>query len=371
MRDPGRSMRDVETPMPDPEGAFTDPRIPPPAAGRIPGPVPYADDAYADGPLDPAEEAAFIESSRRARRPEVAADEAGGGPWVWVSAVLGLVILGIVGFLVFRLLAAGGTPPVEQVTVPRFVDLTIVQAEAEASRIGLTVVRFAFEPSDQPQNTVLRQDPDPGGRVDKGTVVRLTLALGSQTVVVPDLRGKSESEALNMIAAAGLTIGQRSDAYDFSIPLGSIVSQDPGAGLSVAKGLSVNYVVSKGPEPTPTAVPTPSPSAAPTPTPAPTPRPTPTPTRSPSPQPTPTPAPTPEATPTPTPEGTPTPTPAATPTPTPTPAPTPTPTPTPAPTPTPTPTPAPTPTPTPTAGGGSTLTLAVGILPEDEAQHRT
>ena len=67
-------------------------------------------------------------------------------PWVWISALLGLLILGIVGFLVFRLLAAGTTPPVEQVTIPRFVDLTFDQADSEARRIGLTLVSSPSSP---------------------------------------------------------------------------------------------------------------------------------------------------------------------------------------------------------------------------------
>ena len=40
------------------------------------------------------------------------------------------------------------------------------------------------------------------------------------------------------------------------VPLGAILSQDPGPGLSVAKGTIVNYVVSKGSQPTDTLVPT-------------------------------------------------------------------------------------------------------------------
>jgi hypothetical protein len=252
--------------------------------------------------------------------------ESATGPWVWISAILGLLILAIVGFLVFRLLAAGTTPPIEQVTIPRLVDLGYAQAESEARRLGLVVVRFAFEPSDKATDTVLKQDPAPGGKVDKGSVVRLTLALGAQTVTVPDLRGTPESEALNRIATAGLAIGKRSDANDPTIPLGSIVSQDPSPGQRVAKGLSVNYVVSNGPVPTAPPVTSPTPTLVPLtppPTRPPTPKPTVPPTHVPSapPDPTPTPEPTPEPTPDPTPD--PTPTPDASPTPTPTPTPTP------------------------------------------------
>ena len=298
------------------------------AGGRSPGaPVPYADDAYAGAPPHAPE---AEELAPRGPRPPGANDDGdgpGSGPWVWISAILGLLILAIVGFLVFRLLTAGATPPVQQVTIPRLMDLDFAQAEAEAKRVGLVVLRFTFEPSDKPRDTVLKQDPAPGTTADKGSIVRLTLALGSQTVTIPDLRAKRESEALNLIAAAGLAIGKRSDAFDPAIPLGSIVSQDPSPGQLVAKGLSVNYVVSKGIAPTATPVATSTPTlprvATPAPAPTPTRSPTPRPSSAPTPTPTPTPAPTPtpDATPAPTPDGTPSPSPSPSPSPTPTPTP--------------------------------------------------
>ena len=158
--------------------------------------------------------------------------------------------------------------------MPNLVGKTYADAQAAAESVGLKVARSAFEPSDQPDDTVLSQDPS-SGSVDPGTTIKLTLALGDQTVPVPDLRGRSESEALNLIAAAKLTIGTRTDAFDDFIPVGNVVSQDPGPGVVVTQGLAVNYVISKGPEPTPTPSPSPTPSPTPPPTAAPTPTPTP------------------------------------------------------------------------------------------------
>ena len=58
---------------------------------------------------------------------------------------------------------------------------------------------------------------------------------------------------------------------DFSdkVPDGQVISQSPQAGIIVAAGTAVDFVVSTGPEPTvePTAPPTPTPTPPPTPTP--------------------------------------------------------------------------------------------------------
>ena len=242
--------------------------------------IPYPEDAYA-GAAPP--RGRPYGAGRRAAELDLddEDDEAGRSGWVWLAAGLALVVLALAGFLVFRLLSSPGPAPTAQVDVPTFIGMTIEQAQAAAKDLGLTVVS-QLEPSiEGDPNTVFSQDPAPGTRVAKGSTVNLKLVLGNESVFVPDLRGKVESEGLNLIAQAHLQIGGRAEAFDPSFPAGSIISQDPPAGTQVAAGTVVNYVVSKGPEPTlsptPTPVPTPTPTPVPTPTPAPTPTPTPAP----------------------------------------------------------------------------------------------
>jgi beta-lactam-binding protein with PASTA domain len=61
-----------------------------------------------------------------------------------------------------------------------------------------------------------------------------------------------------------------------------VISTTPVAGQILAPNTPVDYVVSKGPQPTPAPTPTPQPTPPPTPAPTPTPRPTPTPTPAPA-----------------------------------------------------------------------------------------
>jgi beta-lactam-binding protein with PASTA domain len=60
--------------------------------------------------------------------------------------------------------------------------------------------------------------------------------------------------------AANLSLGVRSEAFDEAIPAGSVVSSAPAAGVEVSPGTQVDYVVSRGPEPTPSPTPTPAPT---------------------------------------------------------------------------------------------------------------
>jgi beta-lactam-binding protein with PASTA domain len=174
------------------------------------------------------------------------------------------------------------SPSAAQVAVPSFVNLAFADAQAQAEALGLTVTRAATEENtDVAPDTVLSQDPAEGVSVPAGTEIKLTVARGPTAVAVPDVRDKAESEALQLIVAQGLTVGTRTTAFDPTIVLGNVVSQSPGAGIIVAPGTPVDYVVSEGPEPTPTptvvptATPTPPPTATPTPKPTPTPTPPP------------------------------------------------------------------------------------------------
>ena len=210
-------------------------------------------------------------------------DEPGGtNTWAWVAGGLGILILAVVAFLVFRMLT-GGTPTPSaspgRVTVPNLIGRSYSDAEKAASDLGLTVVRAGSEQrSDAPLDSVIGQDPAAGTSVAAGTKVNLTLAIGATSVGVPELRGKSEPDAAVLLDKAGLARGVRTDAFDANVPEGAIISQTPATGILVTPGTPVDYVVSKGPEPSPSPTPTPVPTPTPSPTPPPTPKPTPVPT---------------------------------------------------------------------------------------------
>ncbi|HEX5149133.1 MAG TPA: Stk1 family PASTA domain-containing Ser/Thr kinase, partial [Candidatus Limnocylindrales bacterium] len=181
---------------------------------------------------------------------EIDEEERGGtSPWLWVSGLLALAIIGVAVFLVVRLLSGSSTPPVDQVEVPNFVGMSYEQALIEADKANLQLARtsFATPPGDEADGTILKQDPAAGELVEPRATIKLTLALGAATTTVPDLRAKTETEALNLIFDAKLRPGTRTTEFDDLIPEGSIISQDPGPGQPATEGIVVNYVVSKGP----------------------------------------------------------------------------------------------------------------------------
>ena len=276
-----RPSRPAAGPEPSRQAVASRPRPVRPAAARS---LPYPEDAYAVGPAGELEpglgggpDGPGGGVGGPTPPPWPAPEPTGGGtsPWVWVSGLLGLLVLAVAAYLLYQVLSGTATaPPVEQVAVPDFVGRTLDEARTAADTLGLQLVTTTQQ-SDRPVGTILDQQPPANTKVDKGSQVTVTVATGAETVQVPDLRLRPEPEALAAIFQAGLTNGSRTEAFDPIVPSGSVVSQDPQAGSQVARGTPVNYVVSKGPEPTPsptpsltpepTATPAPSPSASPTP----------------------------------------------------------------------------------------------------------
>jgi beta-lactam-binding protein with PASTA domain len=206
----------------------------------------------------------------------------GSSPWGWIAGLLGIGILAIVGFLVLRMLTGGGgeepsaspgeSPSGATVAVPAFVDMTIPDAQAAADAAGLVlVIAGTEERTDVDPDIVLTQDPAAGVPVAEGSEVSVTVSRGKVAVAVPDLRDKPRSEALQLIVQEGLTVGEESKDFSPSVAAGLVMAQNPGPGIVVAPGTSVDYTISEGPEPTPSPTPTPTPTPVPTPTPTPAP----------------------------------------------------------------------------------------------------
>jgi eukaryotic-like serine/threonine-protein kinase len=73
------------------------------------------------------------------------------------------------------------------------------------------------------------------------------LVLPSDSVVIPDVTGRTEAEARDALREAGLKVGGVTQAADPTVPVGLVVSQAPAAGGDVSEGSSVAFVVSTGP----------------------------------------------------------------------------------------------------------------------------
>jgi serine/threonine-protein kinase len=94
---------------------------------------------------------------------------------------------------------------------------------------------------------VFGQTPDPGTRVNKGNQVTITVSSGKPKTEVPDIRGKSEAEAVAALTSAKLSYKSLQVPNDK--PAGEVLAQDPKPGVKLTEGTVVHFTVSKGPTP--------------------------------------------------------------------------------------------------------------------------
>ncbi len=128
-----------------------------------------------------------------------------------------------------------------------------------------------------PAGQVIRTVPEAGTEVPLGTAVDYRVSLGAEataeptaaptpaTIEVPNLRGFTPDDAVSALLDAGLQPGARHDRVNDNVPVGQVIRTDPAAGSKVDPGTTVDYFVSKAPEPTaePTAEPTTEPTTPP------------------------------------------------------------------------------------------------------------
>lgn len=96
-----------------------------------------------------------------------------------------------------------------------------------------------------PAGQVVSQTPEAGSKVKEERLVTIYVSKGGEEIEMPDLKGLSKSAAEDKLKKLGLKLGTVSEKYS-SEESGTVLSQDPRAGVKINKGQAVDLVVSKG-----------------------------------------------------------------------------------------------------------------------------
>lgn len=159
-----------------------------------------------------------------------------------VVAVIAAIILGIIFFAQnqFNEIRA----------IPNCANMTEQAARQSIQDTDFFVVgRVTKDYSDSvEEGKVMDQDPLAGAMKPRGTVVNLVISEGKEPpkkVNVPDLTGKTPSEAEAALKAAGL-VGKSDTTTSDNVDTGTIAKQSPSAGSQATEGDTVTYYVSTG-----------------------------------------------------------------------------------------------------------------------------
>ncbi|PWF26918.1 Stk1 family PASTA domain-containing Ser/Thr kinase [Ancrocorticia populi] len=171
---------------------------------------------------------------------------------IWAGVII--LILAIAG-IVYAITTSGGddeptpTPTataVQMVDVPSLDGLDRNGIQSALEDAGLVYKAGIPQPDDNvEQGYFISSTPTPGTSVERGSEVEVILSSGPDSVQVPDIVGKTTSEASSLLADQGLRIGS-SETVDSTSEKDTVVSSDPQAGSSVEEGTAVNIEVASG-----------------------------------------------------------------------------------------------------------------------------
>lgn len=138
----------------------------------------------------------------------------------------------------------------EEVEVPNVSGNTQDEAWKILKDKGFTDYEVQMEYSDEYDNgEVIKTTPAAGETTTVDTKIVLVVSKGAEKAEVPNLVGRTVSEAQKALSDKGLTDGGSTEEYSNTVAEGKIISQNVKAGKKVDGGTSVSYVVSKGKKP--------------------------------------------------------------------------------------------------------------------------
>jgi len=133
------------------------------------------------------------------------------------------------------------------VQVPNLKGVSLRQAGLMLEEEGLEVGEINWIPSDSlPENVVVGSSPSFGLSVPLGMSVNLEVSLGvsPDTVMMPNLAGKSLEEARNILKELSLEIGEIKYEAKQRLPPGTILEQFPEEGTKIPRGSNIDLTVS-------------------------------------------------------------------------------------------------------------------------------
>lgn len=140
---------------------------------------------------------------------------------------------------------SGGEP---LVSVPILKGRSLKEAKLSLERVGLKLGVVNELPSENPKDVIFDQQYAAGSTIRKGELVGITVSAGpfvEGDITVPDLIGKSLSEAEKLLADSNLTVGKLNYQSSFSLLPNTILDQYPSKGNKVNKGTAVDLFVTK------------------------------------------------------------------------------------------------------------------------------
>lgn len=135
----------------------------------------------------------------------------------------------------------------DRIVVPALAGLNIDSATVILETAGLKVGRITkgFSATRE-MDLIVSSSPSAKSQARKGSTVDLVISQGIEQVSVNSYVGKTSDQALNEITSAGIIVNSTYE-YSDTVPLGTVISQNPDGSSPLARGSKLILTISKGP----------------------------------------------------------------------------------------------------------------------------
>ena len=166
--------------------------------------------------------------------------------------------------LEFRLFVKGEIPTKycdvhNKITVPDVTGMNSEQCRQLLNSLFFSVSEIIEINNEYEEDTVFKTDPLPGTVIETSDninpLITIFISKGTEKIIMPDLTGQTRNSAENILKEAGLSLSNIITDYSSFQPADLIYDQDPAPGTEVAPGTGVTVYISKGINPSQTAVP--------------------------------------------------------------------------------------------------------------------
>ena len=133
------------------------------------------------------------------------------------------------------------------IPVPALKGKSILDAKFALERLGLKLGRVERIPSSQPEDMIFDQQFAEGTLLKQGEIVGITVSAGrgGGEIIVPDLIGKSLSEAKKILSDSSLVIGKINYQPSSTLLPNTILDQYPSSGNTLNPGDAVDLFATK------------------------------------------------------------------------------------------------------------------------------
>lgn len=161
----------------------------------------------------------------------------------WIAGITSLCVMAYFAMTMYTSYLTA----IPEKQVPDIVGMTFSQAEEVLDEVGLagSVVGTRVHP-EYPEGTIVETKPPAGRNVKVNRNIRVFLSRGAGPVLVPDLVGRTEQNAMWLLDERGLGAEVSGETFSIQYSKGTIIAQQPTPNTFINPSENIQVVLSKG-----------------------------------------------------------------------------------------------------------------------------